>query len=162
MPASAPIRLRVPAIGLDSALVQLGLDGDGVLEVPPGAHPAGWYEGSPTPGSLGPAIISGHVDYGGEPGVFVDLREVAPDDEIAVEREDGTTAVFRVTRVTQVPKSGFPTDEVYGDLDHAGLRLITCGGSFDRGARSYEDNVVVFAALAAPTAPATAAGAPHA
>ncbi|MCW2702381.1 MAG: secreted protein [Blastococcus sp.] len=145
---STPVRLRIPAIGVDSALMGLGLQGDGSLEVPPEGFPAGWYTGAPTPGALGPAIIAGHVDWDGSPGVFFSLRDLAPGDTITVEREDGTAARFRVDSVQQFAKDAFPTDAVYADIDHAGLRLITCGGSFDRDARSYRDNIVVFADLA--------------
>ncbi|MEX2485992.1 MAG: class F sortase [Nitriliruptoraceae bacterium] len=150
MLASAPLRLQIPSIGVDSALMDLGLQADGTLEVPPSGFPAGWYTGSPTPGELGPAIIAGHVDWAGEPGVFFDLRDLGADDEIAITRQDGSTARFRVTRVERFAKDEFPTQVVYGDLDHAGLRLITCGGAFDRQARSYEDNIVVFAELTDP------------
>jgi hypothetical protein len=153
MAASAPVRIRIPAIGVDSGLMDLGLQSDGSLEVPPEGFPAGWYTEAPTPGELGPAIIVGHVDWDGTPGVFFALRDLAPGAEIAVEREDGSTAVFRVSSVEQFPKGEFPTDAVYADIDHAGLRLITCGGSFDRQARSYRDNIVVFAALSGAQAP---------
>ena len=148
MVESTPVRLRIPAIGVDSELMTLGLQADGSLEVPPEGCPAGWYTGGPTPGELGPAIIAGHVDWAGSPGVFFSLREMAPGDEIRVEREDGSTALFRVQSIQQFPKDAFPTEAVYNDIDHAGLRLITCGGSFDRQARSYTDNIVVFADLA--------------
>lgn len=144
---SRPTRVHIPAIDVDSTLVGLGLQDDGRMEVPPGAFPAGWYTGAPTPGELGPAILAGHVDHGGVAGVFHRLRELEPGDTVEVTREDGTTAVFRVTRVEQHAKDAFPTASVYGDIDHAGIRLITCGGSFDRRARSYEDNIVVFARL---------------
>lgn len=147
LPRSEPTRVHIPAIGVDSDLVDLGLDDRGRMEVPRGAFPAGWYTGAPTPGELGPAILAGHVDYGGAAGVFFRLRELGPGDAVEVTREDGTTAVFRVTRVEQHDKDAFPTAAVYGDIDHAGLRLITCGGAFDRGASSYEDNIVVFAEL---------------
>lgn len=147
MSEAAPVALRIPAIGVDSELVDLGLQSDGTLEVPPSGFPAGWYTGAPTPGELGPAIIAGHVDWSGRPGVFFELRELAPGDEIIVARQDGSTARFRVTRVERFDKDDFPTDAVYGDLDHAGLRLITCDGSFDHQARSYRDNLVVFAEL---------------
>lgn len=145
--AATPVRLQIPAIGVDSSLMDLGLQADGTLEVPPDGFPAGWYTGAPTPGELGPAIIAGHVDWGGQPGVFFDLRELSPGDGIAVIRQDGSTARFRVTHIEQFDKDDFPTHEVYGDLDHAGLRLITCGGAFDQAMRSYEDNLVVFAEL---------------
>lgn len=141
--------IEIPAIGVDSGLMALGLRDDGTLEVPPEGFPAGWFTGASSPGELGPAIIAGHVDWGGLPGVFYDLRNLRPGDEISVERADRTTAVFRVTHVEQFPKDAFPTDVVYGDIGFAGLRVITCGGSFDRGARSYVDNIVAFAELIA-------------
>lgn len=147
MAAATPVRLQVPAIGVDSDLMELGLLGDGTLEVPPTGFPAGWFTGAPTPGELGPAVIAGHVDWAGEPGVFFDLDKLAAGDEITVARADGSTARFRVDRVERFAKDAFPTALVYGDIDHAGLRLITCGGDFDRQARSYEDNVVAFATL---------------
>lgn len=145
--AAAPFHLRIPSIGVDSGLMDLGLQADGTLEVPPSGFPAGWYTGSPTPGELGPAIIAGHVDWDGRAGVFFDLRDLSPGDAIAVTRRDGSTARFRVTQVEQFDKDAFPTQAVYGDLDHAGLRLITCAGAFDPTMRSYDDNLVVFAEL---------------
>jgi hypothetical protein len=146
---SAPVRVQIPAIAVDSTLMQLGLQADGSLQVPPSGFPAGWYTGAPTPGEQGPAILAGHVDWGGKPGVFYHLRDLQPDAEITVTRQDGSAAVFRVTQVKEYPKDQFPTDVVYGDLDHPGLRLITCGGSFDRQTRNYDDNIVAFADLVA-------------
>jgi sortase (surface protein transpeptidase) len=147
-PVSPPVRLQVPAIGVDSTLMPLGLTADGSLEVPPSGFPAGWFTGGPKPGEVGPAVMAGHVDWGGSKGVFYDLRSLKPGDRITVTRADGSTVDFAVVSVQQFPKDAFPTDAVYGDLDHPGLRLITCGGSFDRRARSYVDNIVVFADLA--------------
>jgi len=150
-PASPPLRLTVPAIGIDSPLVDLGRNPDGTVEVPslddPDARP-GWYRDSPPPGAIGPAIILGHVDsrrFG--PGVFYHLAELQPGDTVDVARADGTVARFAVDEVRQVAKRDFPTLEVYGNLDHAGLRLITCGGEFDPAAGSYESNIIVFASL---------------
>jgi sortase (surface protein transpeptidase) len=117
------------------------------MAVPPAGYPVGWYDRSPTPGELGPAVLAGHVDWAGEPGAFYGLRELLAGDEVVVDRADGTTATFHVDRVEEHAKDDFPTDEVYGDIDHAGLRLITCGGSFDEDTGDYEDNVVVFASL---------------
>jgi len=147
MPASVPVRLLIPAIGVDSTLMDLGLQADQSLEVPPQGFPAGWYTDAPTPGELGPAIIAGHVDWGGQPGVFFDLRDLTSGDEVTITRRDGSTARFQVTHVQRVAKDAFPTEAVYGDIDHAGLRLITCGGAFDRNARSYTDNLIAFAEL---------------
>lgn len=145
--AVRPSRIVIPAIEVDTDVMDLGLDQGGALEVPPAGFPAGWYTGSPAPGELGPAIVAGHVDWKGKPGVFFRLAELSPGDEVAADRSDGATAVFRVTSVERYEKSAFPTAAVYGDIDHPGLRLITCGGEFDTEARSYRDNTVVFADL---------------
>lgn len=126
--------------------MRLGLQSNGTLEVPPSGFPAGWYVGAPTAGEIGPAIIVGHVHWNGAPGVFWDLHRLSRGDEILVSREDGSTAVFSVQRVLQVAKSEFPTDRVYGHIDHAGLRVITCGG-FNEQTRTYDDNLIVFADL---------------
>lgn len=142
---SEPVRLRVDRLGVDTAPVPLGLHPDGSMEVPDDAGTVGWFTGAPTPGELGPAVLAAHVDWKGLPGAFADLDVLEAGDEIHVDRADGTTVVFAVSRVGQYPKAEFPTEEVYGDLDHAGLRLITCGGAFDRTADSYTDNIVVFA-----------------
>jgi Sortase domain len=156
MARSTPVRVQIPAIGVDSTLMQLGLQADGSLQVPPVGFPAGWYTGAPTPGELGPAILAGHVDWGGHPGVFYHLRDLQPATEVTITRQDGSAAVFRVTHVEEYPKDQFPTDLVYGDLDRPGLRLITCGGAFDRQTRNYDDNIVAFADLVTthPAAPA--------
>ena len=148
MPKSVPVRVEIPAIGVDSTLVRLGLQADGTLQVPPAGFPAGWYSGAPTPGERGPAIIVGHVDWAGRAGVFYRLHNLKPNDEIIVVRADGSTAMFRVIRVQQFPKDQFPTALVYGNLNYAGLRLITCSGAFDQLAHSYQDDTVVFAQLA--------------
>jgi sortase (surface protein transpeptidase) len=146
--ASAPERLEVPSIGVASGpLLKLGLAADGALEVPADATTVGWFGLGPTPGATGPAVLAAHVDYAGVPGTFHRLSAVAVGDEIRVARADGTTALFTAYRVAQYPKSGFPTEEVYGDTPGAELRLITCGGAFDGTTRSYADNVVVYARL---------------
>ena len=146
---SVPVRLQIDAIGVDTTLMALGLRKDGTMEVPPGGFPAGWFTGAPTPGELGPAIVAGHIDWNG-PGVFYHLADLLPGDQITITRKDGSKPVFRVTRVAQFPKDAFPTTLVYGNLDHAALRLITCGGSFNTASGHYEDNVVAFADLIAP------------
>lgn len=145
--AAAPVRVRVPAAGVDSDLLRLGTDATGAL-VPPEDHDlAGWFADGAVPGDVGPAVVAGHVDSVDGPAVFWRLDELTPGDEVLVDRADGTTARFTVTGVARYPKSEFPTEAVYGPTPRAELRLVTCGGEFDRSARSYEDNVVVTAAL---------------
>jgi sortase (surface protein transpeptidase) len=127
--------------------VPLGLNADRTVQVPPVDTPeqAGWFTGAPRPGDPGPAVLLGHVNGGGQAGIFARLGELGPGDEVLVERADGSTVRFTVRRVDQVPKTDFPTDEVYGDTDGPELRLITCGGSFDESADSYRDNIIVYA-----------------
>jgi hypothetical protein len=141
-----PVRIRVPAIGVDAPLVRLGLTSAGTLAIPTKAMTAGWYTGSPVPGRVGPAVIAGHVHWSGIPAVFAHLAGLTRGDLIVVTRSDASTATFAVDRVATYPKTRFPTALVYGSLDVAGLRLITCGG-FDPVARAYEANVIVFATL---------------
>ena len=144
---SRPVRLSIPSLEMETGLVDLGLQADGSMEIPDDGATAGWYENSPTPGELGPAVLAAHVDWRGERGVFYDLRRMEPGDEVTVERTDGSAATFAVTRVAQYAKDAFPTEEVYGDVDSAQLRLITCGGDVDTTGGSYRDNIVVYAEL---------------
>ena len=145
--AAPPVRVRVPAIGVDSELLRLGTDAAGAL-VPPEDHDlAGWFAAGAVPGDVGPAVVAGHVDSVDGPAVFARIDELAPGDVVLVDRADGTTAVFTVTGLGRYPKTDFPTEAVYGPTPRAELRLVTCGGEFDRSARSYLDNVVVTAVL---------------
>ncbi|MBV9094277.1 MAG: class F sortase [Streptosporangiaceae bacterium] len=144
-PVARPVTLTIPAIGVQTPLVSLGLAVDGTLQVPPTAAVAGWYTGGPRPGAIGPAVIAGHIDSRAGPGVFFRLAELHPGDRVYVRRADGTLAVFRVTSVQMYPKDSFPTQAVYGPTPDAELRLITCGGTFAAARGSYLSNVVVYA-----------------
>lgn len=146
---SVPLEVGIPRLGVQSGLVELGIDQAGAMEVPSGPAAAGWYNLGPAPGALGPAVIAGHVTWNQAPAVFFRLSMLQKGDRVTVTREDGRTAVFSVRRISRFAKSQFPTDEVFGAIDHAGLRLITCGGEYDDSAHRYLDNVVVFARLIA-------------
>lgn len=148
MSSSPPVRVAIPALRVSAPTVPLGLAADGAMEVPENATDIGWFTRAPTPGALGPAVLAAHVNWKGEKGSFFDLARLRPGAEITVERADGSTATFTVTRVEQHPKDDFPSEAVYGSTDHAALRLITCGGDFDQARRSYRDNVIAYARLA--------------
>jgi sortase (surface protein transpeptidase) len=140
-----PVRLRIPALKVTTALEPLGLARDGTIAVPTRTDVAGWYRDGPRPGQTGPAVVLGHVDSREGPGVFIDLVTLKPGAVIKVDRADRTSVTFRVTRVSRVPKNNFPTDLVYAPTLDPALRLVTCGGGFDRARGSYRDNVIVFA-----------------
>lgn len=154
LPALAPadpVELRIESIGAVSSLIPLGLNPDQTITVPPVSQPmqASWYGFGPTPGAAGPAVILGHVNGNGKPGIFARLHEAKPGDLVKITRADGSTAIFTITRLEQLAKDSFPTEAIYGDLpgNVSELRLISCGGAFDRGARSYRDNIIAFATL---------------
>ncbi|WP_030333256.1 class F sortase [Micromonospora parva] len=149
---SAPTSIEIPRIGVDATIMSLGTNPDGTVQVPPldKADQAGWYEPGASPGETGNAVIVGHVDSAVlGPAVFFDLGALTPGDTITVRRADGVPASFTVDSVTSYPKTAFPTELVYGPSDRPGLRVVTCGGQFDQAAKSYPDNIVVFATLAA-------------
>jgi hypothetical protein len=145
--AAPPTWLSVPALGIRTSLIRLGITKSGALQVPATTTVAGWFTGSPRPGAVGASVIAGHVDSRTGVGIFFWLRTLRPGDRIYVGRADGTMAVFTVTNVHMYTKDKFPTAAVYGSVPDAELRLITCGGIFDRATGSYLSNVVVFARL---------------
>jgi LPXTG-site transpeptidase (sortase) family protein len=150
--ASNPVRIRIPAIGVDSPVNALGLAKDGSLAVPqPGPHldQAAWFDQSPTPGQPGPAIIEGHVDSETGPSIFFKLGDIRPGDQLHITRNDGTEVVFTVNAVRDYKKTSFPTTVVYGGhLDRPQLRLVTCS-DFDASTQHHIGNEVVFAHLTA-------------
>lgn len=145
--AVRPVQLRIPAIGVRSRLEELSTAQDGTLQPPVDADLAGWFAAGPAPGDLGPAVVAGHVDSRTGPGVFWRLSELTAGDRVVVERQAGDEVAFRVVSVRQVDKDRFPTQLVYGPTPERGLRLITCGGTYDRGEGGYRDNIVVFAVM---------------
>ncbi len=142
-----PTALDIPAIGVKTRLIRLGLTAAGSLQVPSSTAVAGWYTGSPRPGELGAAVIAGHIDSFLGPGVFYRLSNLKPGNLVYVQRGHRSLAVFKVTAVRAFLKSKFPTAAVYGPVPDAQLRLITCGGTFDPATGHYLSNVIVFASL---------------
>ena len=144
--ASPPTQLEVPDIDLSAGVMALGLQKDGTIEVPPfdRADEAGWYTDSPAPGQIGPVIIVGHIDSPGGPAVFYRLASMRPGQLVRLRCEDGRTITYRAEQVQLFPKAEFPTDLVYGNLTYPGIRLITCGGAYQRSEGGYQGNTVVF------------------
>jgi Sortase domain len=91
-------------------------------------------------------VIVGHVDSRRGPAVFFRLQELRPGDRIVVGLDGGAARSFLVERVERQPKEDLPVGRIWNRTDRPVLRLITCGGSFDRGSGHYRDNIVVYAA----------------
>ena len=139
------MRVELPTIGVSSRLVRLGLNPDGTMEVPRDYGLAGWFTGGAMPGQDGPAAIAGHVDSRTGPAVFYRLGDLRPGDPVRVRRADGDWLAFEVTGIARYPKAAFPTEAVFGPVTGPVLRLVTCGGDFDRASGHYLDNLVVTA-----------------
>lgn len=140
-----PTRVSIDRIGVEAATVLgVGIEPNGEMEVPPPLE-VGWYEYGPTPGDTGSAVLAGHIASNGIDGAFRYLDRVEVNDVVEVGYEDGSVARFQVTAVEQYEKYSLPFDNVFAEEGDPQLVLITCGGDFDSQARSYEDNVVVYA-----------------
>ncbi|QIQ05997.1 class F sortase [Streptomyces liangshanensis] len=148
LPPSPPLRLAVPALTIEAPVTQVGLDPAGHLGTPPLEQPrvVGWYRGGPTPGEAGTALVVGHRDTRTGPAIFLNLNVLRPGDKVNIARADGRTAVFGVDAVKTYRKDKFPDREVYGRTGRPELRLLTCGGSFEKKT-GYAANIVVFAHL---------------
>lgn len=151
MPASEPSTISVPAIGVDSEVMQLGLQDNGLIEVPPYQYgsPPGWYVHSPTPGEIGPSVFLGHRNgLEGGPGIFADLPQIEIGDSVEVTRQDGSVATFTIYRTEQFDKSrdGFPTLRVYGNTTGPEIRLLTCDG-LNSETGVLEDNFIAYGKL---------------
>jgi hypothetical protein len=147
LPRSQPISLTIADLGIDTSIIVVGQNSDKTMQVPTAPDTTGWYELGPSPGELGPAIIVGHVDSPKGPAIFWRLRELQTGQIIEIKRSDEKTVSYKVDSVRQFDQDNFPTEDVYGNIDHVGLRLITCGGIYDRDVQRYSHNTVVFASV---------------
>jgi sortase (surface protein transpeptidase) len=146
---SAPVRIVIPAIGVNAPVTEVGLNQDRTVQTPPlnDHNLAGWYKYSVTPGQAGSSLIVGHVDSYTGPSIFSRLKELHKGDTVQVERADGRLVIFTVDGVQVASKIAFPTQAVYGNTSYPSLRLVTCGGPFDYSDGHYLDNIVVYAHL---------------
>ncbi|MEU0333151.1 class F sortase [Streptomyces sp. NPDC006193] len=149
--AAPPQRIDIPRLSVQAPVTTRGLDARGAVDPPPYDQPGvvGWYGAGPAPGAPGASLMVGHVDTTSRPAVFHRLSTLEPGDEVRVVRADGRVAAFTVEDLRVLPRDDFDAKLAYGPREpgRAELRLITCGGAFDRAARSYTANVVVFAYL---------------
>ncbi|WP_445061291.1 class F sortase [Streptomyces sp. SAS_260] len=149
LPRAEPTRLLIPKIEVDAPFTELATDDSGRLEPPPAddVNMVGWYAKGVSPGERGAAIIAGHVDTKTSAAVFAGLSDLKKGDRFSVKRSDGRTATFTVDSSDTFEKDDFPDERVYADTPDAQVRLITCAGNYDRSAKDYTENLVVFAHL---------------
>ena len=140
----APVRVSIPRIGIDGPIIPVGIAADQQLDVP-FAQTAGWYQHSSLPSERGASVVAAHVDFGGEEGLFFNLRLAVVGDVIHIERPDGTSQTYEVSEVVLYDKSDLPSEDLFRTGGDHALHLVTCGGTFDSFARSYRGNQVVTA-----------------
>lgn len=153
VPRFRPVRLKIPALNINTYVGTLGLQPNHQIQVPTSTHIVDWYKGGATPGQIGSSVILGHVDSFVGPGTFFYLKTLVSGDSISVVLANGTTERFVVSKVVQYAKSTFPDHLVYGSNATRALNLVTCGGTFNHATGSYESNVVVFSHLVSVTPP---------
>ena len=141
---STPVRIAVPRIGIDGPVAPVGIGTARQLDVPL-ALTAGWYRHSSIPDMAGATVLAAHVDFGGQPGLFFNLRLAGVGDRITLELADGDLVEYEITAVTLYDKTELPSEELFRSAGDHALHLVTCGGTFDRFARSYRGNQVVTA-----------------
>ncbi|MFJ9506697.1 class F sortase [Streptomyces anulatus] len=142
-----PVRIRIPAIGIDQPLIGLRVQQDGRLGVPDEPENIGWWSDGPRPGGPGATVVVGHVDSATGPGAFHGLSTLDPGDEVTMVQDDRSTTTFTVKALRQYGKDAFPDNQVYATSGPPALHLITCSGTYDRSRREYRDNLVVYATL---------------
>jgi hypothetical protein len=147
LPPSKPKSIKIDSIGVSANTSELDLNPDKTLQTPSDYEKVGWYIHSPTPGEIGPSVMVGHLDSARAAAVFYKLKNIKAGDKIEISREDGSIATFKVDALETFSQDNFPTDKVYGPINNAGLRLITCAGKYNIFEGHYSDNLVVFASL---------------
>ncbi len=147
--SQVPVRLRIPSLGIDAPVGPVGKAADGTVEVPTRWEDVGWFDEGARPGEEGPSVLLGHVDSKAGPAVFARLPQAPAGTVVEVVGDGGQVTRWRVERTEQHPKTQFPTEAVYLPALRPELRLVTCGGEFDRATGHYRDNVVVHASLVA-------------
>ncbi|MFD8416264.1 MULTISPECIES: class F sortase [unclassified Streptomyces] len=162
--AAPPVRVEVPSLGIRAPVVPRGLDARGAIDPPPYGSPGtvGWWQGGTTPGEAGAALLVGHVDTASRPAVFYGLSSALPGGRVRVVRADGSVAEFTIEDVQVYERSSFDPDKAYGRriAGRPELRLVTCGGTYDKAAKEYTANVVVSAYLTG-AGTSTGAGTPE-
>ena len=146
---SPPTRLRIPALGIDALIQDVGINSKGNMATPSNFTDVGWYKHGVSPGARGSAVIAGHVNNGlGLSGVFERLGELQVGDDIYVQREDGSEVHFVVASARRYPYDDAPEEIIFNPSGSVRLNLITCEGKWLQENKTYDQRLVIFAKLA--------------
>jgi sortase (surface protein transpeptidase) len=142
-----PVRIVIPAIGVNARVIPLGLNRDQTIQVPANAADTGWFRPGPEPGEQGAAVIVGHVATRSGPAVFYRLRRLRVGQVITIRLRDGSTVRYVARSMITVLKTRFPTNRVYARTTQPTLRLITCAGKLNTSTGHHPENYIVFASI---------------
>lgn len=146
-PTAEPASLHIPSLNVSAPFIKLALNRDRTIEVPKTEHKVGWFIYGAKPGDTGPAVVVGHLDSPKGPAVFQNLKNIKVGEEIKITRQDNSTVTYKVDAIEKYSQDNFPTEKVYGSIDFAGIRVITCSGYFDTKKGHYSENLIVFGHL---------------
>lgn len=143
-----PVRLRIPIIEVDAPVVPVGMQENGIMDIPASAHEIGWFEPGFHPGEAGSAVLAGHLDReSGRPAVFWDLRRLEPGDVVELEQDDRSVLRYRVIRSETYPMNNAPMEEIFGSATGSRLNLVTCNGAWQDNLETYTKRLVVYTEL---------------
>ena len=140
---STPVKVSIPAYGIEAKVVQVGITKNGNMAVPGNYEDVGWYKYGPRVGGEGNAVLAGHLDNGsGKPAVFYNLSLMRIGDEVFVETSEGERLQFIVREVRLVDYKNPPLEEIFGKLQGEHLNLITCDGTWDPVTKTYTFDIL--------------------
>ncbi len=143
-----PARLKIPSLGIDAAVEQVGTKTDGSMGTPQNFANAGWYVFGQKPGAPGNAVFAGHVNNAlTKPGVFGNLSKIKKGDYLTVSDAAGKSKVYRVSSIQEYAPDA-STDGIFAASGPSQVVLITCDGDWDQSAHSFDKRLVVIATLA--------------
>lgn len=148
---SLPVRLIIPKLNLNATFTApVGLLPTGEIAVPEAFESVAYYQYAPTPGEIGPAVVLGYSQSLDDKGsVFSSLGRMSKGDTLAIERMDGSIATFAVTKIDRLSNNRLSTEEVYGDINFSGVRLITCTAESGADESGCIHDLIVFGQLIA-------------
>jgi LPXTG-site transpeptidase (sortase) family protein len=142
-----PTRLRVPSLGIDANIEDVGVRSNGEMDVPGNVWNAGWLNTSVRPGEVGNAVMAGHLNSLRGGAVFLQLDKLNVGDKIYVSDKWGWELTFEVAEKAAYEPANAPLDRIFGNSSDRMLNLITCTGDFIPNELTYNKRLVVYTKL---------------